>query len=251
MQPRPEEELARTLLSVHLGKRFGGEPICERNENDPPDLVATLPSGLRLGVEVTQAFQQVSHFDHGAPRSSEALYIDLKRWADAVGDRTAPLRKFNYFLELGPGALALRQDRPRLFDPEWKKESEQAIHEHVTARRTSILKRPGLWLKPGDPGNCWIVAISPGGSAHIGSATTSMLRRAILPKAQMTQNWKVRVDQKWLLVLNNYPLADVDEVRSIARELAKAEPIVRELDGILWGETTDRILAEIPLGADL
>ena len=251
MKLRPDEEFARELLRDYLREQFGGEPVCEGNEEDPPDLVATLPSGVRWGVEVTQAYQQVSRPDEGKPVSSETVYVDLKRWADAVGKRTAGSRTRDYFLHLGAGALTLKENRPPLFDRDWKKESKEAILEHITAGRTSILKLPGLWLKPKGPGNRWTVAVSPGGVAHVGSATTLMLCRALLPKARMTPNWKGDFDQKWLLVLNNYPLADgVNEVRSIVGELAGAKPELRQLDGILWSGSPDPRLVEIPLQAD-
>lgn len=248
MKLRPEEEFARELLCDYLREQFGGEPVCERNERDPPDLVATLPSGVRWGVEVTRAYQQVSRPDEDKPVSSETVYVDLKRWADAVGERTAGSRTRDYFLHLGAGALTLQENRPPLFDRDWKKESAQAILEHVTAGRTSILKRPGLWLKPKGPGNRWAVYVSPGGVAHVGSATVLMLERALLPKARMTANWNGNFNQKWLLVLNNYPLADdVGRVRLIIEKLARAKPELRQLDGIFWGGSPDPSLVAIPL----
>ena len=246
MKLRPDEELARNLLCDYLEKRFGCKLAVDLNEMDPPDIVATISGNLRWGVEVTQAFQQVARFNQGEPRSSEATYADLNRWAARLGDRTKGSRRRDYFLYLGAGALALRQDRPRLFDQAWKRESEQAIWEHITTGRTSVLKCPGLWLKPMGSGNCWKVAISPGGSACICSATTSMLERAVLPKAQMVPDWKVDVEQKWLLVLNKYPLADdVDQASSIARALAEVKPELRHFDGILWSGMADPALVAI------
>ena len=77
--------------------------------------------------------------------------------------------------------------------------------------------------------------MSPGGSAHIESTIASILGENLRKKAQMVPSWEECFDQRWLLVLNKYPLAeDIDDVRSIVEELARYEPEMRRLDGILW-----------------
>ena len=77
--------------------------------------------------------------------------------------------------------------------------------------------------------------MSSGGSAHIESTITSILGKDPPKKAQMVPSWKGCLDQRWLLVLNKYPLAeDTEDVTSIVGELARSEPEIRRLDGILW-----------------
>ena len=78
---------------------------------------------------------------------------------------------------------------------------------------TSILKRPGYWLKPKGSGNCWTILISPGGVAHVDFATISMLERALLPEVRMKPKWNVDVDQKSLLVVNNYPQSSLHRTK--------------------------------------
>ena len=220
-----DEQFACELLPDYLARRFGGTSRCELVTEDPPDLVATLANGVRLGVEVTRAYQEVPLPGKDKLASTQALEANLKRWAAEVGERTARHRKRRYVLHLGPGALSLRGDTADLFDKKWKKEAEEAICKHVKADRTERLKRRGLSLRAIGEGRCWAFYVSPGGSVPIESTIASMLGKTLLKKARKVNGWKGCFDQRWLLVLNNYPLADdTNEVKSIVKGLAQSEP---------------------------
>ena len=230
-----DEEFACELLRHYLSMHFGGTSRCEPMTKDPPDLVATLVDGVRWGVEVTRAYQQVPLPGKEKLGSTEALMVNLECWAAGVGDRTAGLRSRRYVLRLGPSVLSLWGDTADLFDKKWKKEAEKAIRSHVASGETKPLKRRGLSLRAIGEGTGWKCYVSPGGSANIASTIDSMLSNALLPKARMVPNWKERFDQRWLLVLNNYPLADdINDVRSIVNGLARCDPEIRRFDGILW-----------------
>ena len=230
-----DEEFACELLRDYLLRNFDGTPRCEEAPKDPPDLVATLANGVRWGVEVTRAYQQVPLPGKAKLSSTEALVVDLECWAAGVGDRTAGLRSRRYVLHLGPGALSLRGDTADLFDKEWKKEAEEAIRNHIASGKTEPLNRPGLSLRAIGEGTGWKCYVSPGGSAQIESTIASILSKTLLKKARMVPDWKECVHERWLLVLNNYPLADdINEVSSIVKELARCDPEIRRFDGILW-----------------
>lgn len=244
---KEDERFSLGLLRDHLRQRFGDEPTCDVVSNDPPDLIATLANGERWGIEVTRAYQQVKLPGKDRMASSEALYSDLKRWADTIGTKTADMRVLGYSLFLGPGPLALAPDRSPRFDKKWKADSERAIFEHIESGNTNVLRSPGLWFKPGEPGQRWTVAVSPGGSAPISSVTTSMLHKTLVSKARMVPNWNGSFEQKWLLILNFYPLAnDVSDVESIIEGLARSEHELLRFNGVLWYDRLCRNLVEIP-----
>lgn len=230
-----DEQFACELLRDYLSRHFGGTPRCGLATEDPPDLVATLATGVRWGVEVTRAYQQVPLPGKEKLGSTEALEANLKCWAAKVGDRTAGLRKRRYVLHLGPGKLSLWGDTADLFDKKWKKEAEEAIRNHIASGEAQPLKRRGLSLRAIGEGSGWAFYVSPGGSAQIESTTASMLGQALSKKARMVPSWKGCFDQRWLLALNNYPLADdTNDVRSIVERLYRCDPEMRRLDGILW-----------------
>ena len=230
-----DEELARELLRDYLEKHFGGAPCCERATEDPPDLVATLATGVRWGVEVTRAYQQVPLPGKDELGSTAAVWANLKRWAEGLGVKTAGIRKRGYFLGLGPGTLSLPGETRDLFGTQWQEEAEAKIRKHIESDCTSILRDRGLWLKPKGEGEGWTYALSPGGSVHIDSTIAQMLSNTLSKKAGMVRNWKGCFDQRWLLVLNQYPLADDDdEVRSIVERLAQGDQNTWPFDGILW-----------------
>ena len=244
---KKDERFSLGLIRNYLRQRFGGESTCDVNCSDPPDLVATLPNGERWGVEVTRAYQQVKLPGKDKVASSEALYSDLKRWADAIGEKTVSLRAVGYSLFLGPGPLSLRDDKPPLFDQKWKEDSERAIYHHIESGNTNILRGPGLWFKPGEPGQRWTVGVSPGGSAPISSVTASMLCKTLLSKARMVPNWHGAFDHQWLLVLNFYPLAnDISNVKSIVEELVRSNHELLQFNGILWYDRLRPDLVAIP-----
>ena len=230
-----DEEVACDLLRAYLSSHFGGTPHCKLATKDPPDLIATFANGFRWGVEVVRAYQRVPLPGTEKLGSTEALEANLECWAAQVGDRIAGLLERRYVLHLGPGVLSLWEDTADLFDKKWKMEAEEAIRNHVASGATKPLKRRGLALRAIGEGSGWKVYVSPGGSAHIESTIASILGKDLPKKAQMVPSWKECVDQRWLLVLNKYPLAeDTDGVSSIVEELARFEPEMRRLDGILW-----------------
>ena len=247
MRKKPDEERARKLLNEFLRKRFGPEVHCEWNKHDPPDLVATLPTGLRWGVEITNVDQEVERLDNRQRVSSVGATAHLHRFAARVGDRTAGLRKRSYRLSIGPGHLTLIEPKPRLFDSKWKQECEKEILDHIASGKTFVLKRRGYWLMPGDPGTDWHCDVSPG-VANVGLAAISMLQRALSLKASSVPDWNGDFDERWLLLLNNYLHGDdVDEVRSIVRDLTLDDHELRQFDGILWSGMVNPTLVEIPL----
>ncbi len=241
-----DEQFACELLRDYLSRHFGGTPRCELATEDPPDLVATLATGVRWGVEVTRAYQQVPLAGKEKLSSTEALETNLKRWAAKVGDRTARLRKRRYVLHLGPGVLSLRRDDADLFDKRWKSEAEEAIRNHIASGKTEPLRLRGLSFRAIGEGSGWAFYVSPGGSAQIESTTASMLGQALSKKARVVPRWKGCFDQQWVLVLNNYPLADdTNDVRSIVERLARCDPEIRRLDGILWYARPDPSLVSV------
>ena len=244
---KKDERFSLGLLRNYLKQRFDTASTCDEISNDPPDLTAILPNGERWGVEVTRAYQEVKLPGKEKVASSEALCVDLERWADSIGERTAEMRVLGYSLFLGPGSLALDPDRTPRFDKKWKEDSERAIFEHIDSGNTNILRSPGLWFKPGEAGKRWTVAVSPGGSAPISLVTTSMLRKTLVSKASMVPDWNGSFDQKWLLVLNFYPLAtDVSDVKSIVEGLFRSKRELLQFDGILWYDRLRPGLVEIP-----
>lgn len=241
-----DEQIASELLRDYLSQHFSGTPRCELTTKDPPDLVVTLASGVRWGVEVTRAYQRVRLPGKDKLGSTQALEANLERWAAEVGDRTIGIRKRSYDLHLGPGVLGLWGDTADLFDKKWKKEAEGAIREHIESGETEPLRRRGLTLRTIGTGTCWKFSVSPGGAAHVGSTTASALREALTKKVRMVPSWKGCFDQRWLLVLNKYPLAeDSNDVRFIVERLARHEPGMRRLEGILWSRTPSASLVSV------
>ena len=233
-----DEQFACELLRDYLSRHFDGTHRCEQTTDDPPDLIATLSTGVRWGVEVTRAYQQIPLPGKEELGSTEALMASLTCWAARVGDRCAGLRKHRYVLYIGPGVLSLRGDTAGLFTKKWKKEAEEAIRNHILSGDTGPLKRRGFTLKASGEGSGWAFYVSPGGSAHIESTTALMLRTVLSKKTRTVPRWKGCFDQRWLLVLNNYLFADDNDVRSIVERFARCNPYMRRLDGILWYQGT-------------
>ena len=247
---RPDEKRALKLLREFLARRFRADFHCERNKDDPPDLVATLPGGARWGVEVTNVFLEVERLDNSERVSSVGATAHLDRFASGIGKKTAGLRKRNYRLFIGPGHLTLFEPKPRLFDSKWKQKAEQEIVDHVASGKTCVLRGEAFRLIPGEPGTDWDCHVSPGVS-NIGMETASMLHRALSVKASGVPSWNGDFDERWLLLLNNYPLGDdVDDAGTILRNLIQNDHELRQFDGILWSGMVDPTLVEIPLSAD-
>ena len=248
MKTRADEKFGLELLMDYLTKRFGLEPVCcKLNENDPPDLVATLANGIQWGVEVTQGHQRVERFNTGKRDSLAGRRADLERFGRKIGDKAESFRKLEYTLKFEPSPLSLQGSKPRLFDAKWKKESEQAILDHIKSGKTNPLKLSGLWLKPGKPGNRWTVA-PDAGIHNVASATTSMLLKALSNKACKVPEWNGEYAERWLLILSEYPLAeDADKVRSSLSRLTQENCTFFRFNGILWSAANDPKLVAIPL----
>lgn len=242
-----DECFALGLLCDYLRKRFGKAARCELNAKDPPDLIATLPDESQWGVEVTRVYQQVKPPGWKKAVPTAAIEARLTRFGNKVGKMTAPVRKRDYVLHLGPGPMILLNDNTPIFTAQWMREAEEALYDHIAADRTIRLKRPGMVLEPGAEGDRWKVYPSPGGSAHIDTATFNALRRALIPKAKAACHWKSSFAQQWLLLLNDYDHADTDDVKSFIEGLARSCPELRKIDGVLWRSRLEDSLIEIPI----
>lgn len=231
----PTDELyACKLLRNHLAEQLGLEFACELNPNDPPDLIATLADGRRLGVEVVRGYQQVARFNTGERVPTVARGAILERFAMELERKTAGKRKLSYFLSLGPGAWESPDSRRRLFDDHWKKEAEESILNHIWSASADTLKLPGVWLKPGGSGNAWTIGVSAGAD-NTACAVAALLATALSSKACKADTWKGDYVERWLLILSQYPLAqDPKEVRSIAIQLVQEHPEWARFEGILW-----------------
>lgn len=252
MKKREDEQHACELLRDFLWKRYGRDlECCNLNNEDPPDIVATLANGFRWGVEVTQGHQQVERFNTGKRDSLLLRTAILYSFGKAIGEKTASIRKVDYMLKIEPSPLTFQGIKPRLFDREWQKKTEQVILDHINSGKMSPLKGPGFWFKPGQPGNRWAVAIDAG-VHNVVSATAMMLRRALSDKASKVPQWKGDYTERWLLILSEYPLAeDADEVRSIVSSLIEENREYLRFSGILWSAKIDSDLVAIPFTASL
>ena len=242
-----DEPYACELLRNHLAEQLGLESDCELNRDDPPDLIATLVDGRRLGVEVVRGYQQVARFNTGERVPTVALGASLERFAMELEGKTSGKRKLSYLLTLGPGAWESPDSRQRLFDDQWKKESEESILSHIESASTDTLKLPGVWLQPRGSGNDWTVGVNAGAD-NTARAVTALLTTALSSKACKADSWIGDYSERWLLILNQYPLArDPDEVRSIAIQLVRENSEWARFEGILWKPYGDRSLVRMEL----
>ena len=141
------------------------------NADDPPDLVVTWENGDKWGVEVTRTYQQVAPFVEGEPVSSEGIIAPLRIFAEQLGEKTQDIRKRGYTLCLeGPGQFSSWKNLGS--KNKWQKETKKTIRKHIVSEDSNILKVPGVWLKPGEPGKRWSIAVGHG-AAEIISATAT------------------------------------------------------------------------------
>ena len=269
-----DEEYACRLLTEHLAARGQSGFTCARNPCDPPDLLVAWDNGHYWGVEVTRTYLQVPGSaaagnstrrciaDHSTPPTrpfletsrspktiaSAGLIEPLRTFGETLRQETICIRKRDYTLWLGPtpaDSLGLSA-RPIDFGKQWKKDARTAILEHLRNDRTEPLKRPGVWLKPGGPGDRWIIAVQPG-VKEIAVATGAMLERAVTDKVRALPRWNGNFARRWLLLLNHYPLAsDVSEVETAIGTLLRKNPDCRGLDGIFWHVGAGSSLVVIP-----
>ena len=242
---RADEKFALELLRNYLCEHGDSEFRCEVNANDPPDIIVKWKNGERWGVEVTQTYQQVVSSDGSRIVSSEQVLVLHRRFAQELGRTTENIRKLDYFLGLGSIPLSLQKEMIPRYDRKWRQETDKAIRRHILSEERSILRLPGAWFKPGEPGSSWRFSVSPG-VAEIPSTTEAMLWRAFRDKTDGLSRWNGDFDQRWLLLLNNYPLAsDIDDMKEALRDFAGwSEESVR-FNGVFWSGDPDGTLIPI------
>ena len=242
-----DEEFARELLTDHLSLQGRSGFRCEVNSNDPPDLLVAWADGSKWGVEVTRTYQQVAACGRTDEISSAQVTELLFRFGEELGEATKSMRKREYTLGLGPDPGDVLTGPSIKFDRAWKMRTEEAVRRHIAADETDILECPGVWLKPGVPGDRWTVTVSAG-VAEMSSAISSMLARALDEKTKALERWNDAVTERWLLLLNAYPLVDdVGEVQQALKELTRWNPNSCGFDGVFWSGYPDRALVAIPM----
>ena len=257
-----DEEHARRLLTEHLATGGQSGFSCERTSPDPPDLL--VDDGRRWGVEVTRTYLRVpkpiptgdSAQRCQTPSSSSKLISSagfterLRKFGEALGQETTCIRKRDHTLSLGasPADSLGLSVRPNRFGKQWMKDAKTAILEHLRKDRTDTLRLPGGWLKPGDPGGRWTVAVHPG-VREISVAACAMLDGAVTKKADDLPRWNSNFAQRWLLLLNHYPLvSDVNEVKVAIKTLLRKAPDDRRFDGVFWNAGTGSSLLAVASG---
>ena len=245
--PVPDEKFALELLSDHLAMRGVSESQCKVNEADPPDLVVTQDNGAQWGVEVTRTYQQVEPFDGENLVSSEQIAAFLFGFAKQLGEKTTDIRKCGYTLSLeGPGRFSSWKSPVSM--KRWKEKTEETLRQHIVSENRSILRAPGVWFKPGEPGRRWSPTVRSG-AAEISSVTATMLYRALKNKTEDLPKWNGGFAERWLLLLNCYPLVDnLVQVKDTLRQLFLAHPRLAGFNGIFWSGRPDRALTPISLG---
>ena len=216
------------------------------NADDPPDLVVTWENGDKWGVEVTRTYQQVAPFVEGEPVSSEGIIAPLRIFAEQLGEKTQDIRKRGYTLCLeGPGQFSSWKNLGS--KNKWQQETEKTIRKHIVSEDSHILKVPGVWLKPGEPGKRWSIAVGHG-AAEISAATATMVWHALEDKKKKLTNWNGVFAERWLLLLNCYPFADdLAEVQDTRRQLVCGNQESVGFKGIFWGGYSDRKLTPFSL----
>jgi hypothetical protein len=247
---KSDERFALGLLIDHLTTRGESGFQCKCNANDPPDLIITWKHDERWGVEVARAYQQVSQIGKAEVVSSESVVAFLRAFGNELAEETDDKRHRDYILSLeGPDPFS--SWKRSVSRKRWKKETKVLIMNHIASGESRDLAFPGGVLIPGEAGNGWRVMIA-GQVAEIDSATTGMLRRVLKDKTNDLQRWNGTFSQRWLLLLNCYPLADdTAEVEAAIRRLAREKAGPARFDGILWSGYPDRTLIPISLSKPL
>ena len=271
-----DEECARGLLAEQLAGQGRSGFTCTVNLCDPPDLLVTWNDRSQWGVEVTRTYLQVADPRGLAARprvtgvsksparrpassgdtsrspdtvSSANIIEPLHAFAEQLGEATTSIRTRDYTLCLGPSPVDSLSGLPPDFGQEWQADAKKAIWEHIQGNRTDILKRPGVWLRPGGSGHRWTIAANPG-VHEIGAAILGMLRRALGGKVEDLPRWNGHFTRRWLLLLNHYPLVSAaSEVETGIEQLIQTNPECRGFDGIFWTECSERSLVSISVSA--
>ena len=248
-EAKPDEKFALELLNDHLTMSGISGFQSAVHAEDPPDLVVNWNDGAQWGVEVTRAYRQVAWFDGGEPVSSEQMNATLRNIGKQLGKKTIDIRKRSYTLHLeGPGPFSSWKMPDSM--KSWKEKTEDVIQQHIESEESGILKIPGVWLKPSEPGNRWTITTGSG-VAEMSSSTATTLRRA-LGKSKDLQKWNGRFDERWLLLLNCYPLVDdIAAVEDRLRQLVRKNEVLAGFNGIFWSGYPDRTLTPISLSSSL
>ena len=220
-----DERIAIRLLHQHLMERETGFQ-CRLSLNEPPDLIVTWASGVQWGVEVTRTYHQVETFGGGRLVASEQTVSALTKFAEEVGENTKDVRKRSYIIFLeGPGPFS--SWKMPASKKKWKKDTLQAIWQHIVSEKNCFLRVPGVKLQPSEPGKCWRIYVSGGGGpSEIGSANVRMIRCALEKKTKDLPRWNGHFSERWLLLLNCYPLAeDPPQVKNMGIIYESAEKV--------------------------
>ena len=242
-----DEEFGRQLLTDHLSLQGKSEFRCDVNSADPPDLLVAWEDGSLWGVEVTRTYQQVASCGRTGEISSAQITEPLFRFGEKLGEETKSVRRRDYTLGLGRDPGDILTGPSIKFGRAWKEKTEKAVRQHIAADEADILECPGVWLKPGGAGNRWTVTVNAG-VAEMQSAISSMLARALDEKTKALPRWNEDVTERWLLLLNAYPLVnDVGQLKRALTEVTRWNPSLCGFDGIFWSGYPDRALVAIPV----
>ena len=243
---KPDEEFALELLTDHLAMSGISGFQCAVAAEDPPDLLVNWNDGAQWGVEITRTYHQVASFDRKNLVSSEQIGAPLRNFAEQLGEKTKGIRKRGYTLNLeGPGQFS--SWKSPVSKKKWQEDTEEAIWRHIVSEKRSILRGPGIWLKPGEPGNRWTITVR-GGVAKISKAIAIMVRRAFEHKTKDLPKWNGSFAERWLLLLNCYPLVEgLAQVEGTLHQLVRERPELAGLNGIFWHGYSDRTLTPILL----
>ena len=240
-----DEEFALALVLDHLTNRQPSVSQCVRNLNDPPDLILAWEHGARWGVEVTRAYQQVDKIGNAKTVSSESVHRYLQDFGRELEEETRGARRFEYTLYLegpGPFSLSARTDSGR----HWKKLTKRSILQHIEAGSSNELRFPGGRLIPREPGDHLRVIVGQP-AAEIAVSASHMLWQVLESKVEDLQCWNGTFSQRWLLILNCYPLVDDPvQVEDTLRLVVRENQALRGFDGGFWSGYPDRTL--IPIG---
>lgn|GEM_PF-937674 len=274
--PSSDEAVACRLLGDWLAGQGISDFRCEIAAKDPPDLILSFDDGERWGIEVTRTYQQVRRPGADVAESWRSIGEDLWKLGENIGKATKGMRRHSYTLHLqAPGLgstwgrsqprrlrrsiheiadLVLRllarqapkQEQTKAWNA-WKRDIKAEVTAHVASGADGRLNFPGGNLQSGGPGDSWRVSVAAP-AVELSSALRATLRRAVVDKAADLHEWKKQFTQRWLLLLNCYPLADRRvEMEEAVRRIAREDANVARFDGILWSGADDRRLVRMSL----
>ena len=257
-----DEEFCLRLVEEHLSSEGKSGFSCDVNPHDPPDLLVTWDDGSRWGVEVTRTYQQVANQDRTSTISAAAITERLWAFGERVRESTENIRNRNYLLLLGPQAVGedladLLKNLADVSNGErmdfrkawrvWQSKTEATIREHIEAEERGVLECPWIRLTPQGPGSELRIMVAAN-VAEIDGGIHLMLWQALRQKTNSLERWTGCFAQRWLLLLNAYPLVeDPGDVERTVRQLVRAHPDLRGLDGVFWSGYPDRTLVAIPI----